>query len=99
MVAIGNTHINVGLQWGWHVLSPNLPFGDGVAYDDNDWNKVVVLMTDGNNQNTDTASYDENRSVYSGYGYNWQERFGTKTNDDDKRTEQLDERLTELCAR
>ena len=98
MVAIGNTHINVGLQWGWHVLSPKKPFEDGKPYDDKEWKKYVVLMTDGNNQNTDTVTQNQNRSVYSGYAYNWQERFGTKTNDDDTRTEQLDERLTALCA-
>jgi Flp pilus assembly protein TadG len=97
MVAIGNTHINVGLQWGWHVLSPNKPFEDGTDYDDDDWNKVVVLMTDGNNQNTDTNSQNKNRSVYSGYGYLWQDRFGTTSTDEDDRTEALDERLTELC--
>jgi Flp pilus assembly protein TadG len=97
MVAVGNTHINVGLQWGWHVLSPNAPFNDGVAYDDNDWNKVVVLMTDGNNANTDTVSQNQNRSVYSGYSYLWQNRFGTTSTDEDDRTDALDERLTELC--
>ncbi len=98
MVAIGNTHINVGLQWGWHVLSPNAPFNDGVAYDDDEWTKIVVLMTDGNNQNTDTVTQNQNRSVYSGYGYLWQNRFGTTSTDEDDRTDALDERLTELCA-
>jgi Flp pilus assembly protein TadG len=95
MVAIGNTHINVGLQWGWHVLSPNAPFKDGVAYDNPDWTKVVVLLTDGNNENAYGNESDE--SFYSGYGYSWQNRFGTTSTSASKRTAALDDRLAELC--
>ena len=99
MVAIGNTHINIGLQWGWHALSPNAPFGDGVAYDDGEWRKVVVLMTDGNNQNTNTDSDNKNDSVYSGYGYIWQNRFGNlgSGSSESARTTALDDRLALLC--
>jgi Flp pilus assembly protein TadG len=96
MVAIGNTHINVGLQWGWHVLSPNAPFQDGADYDDSDWTKVVVLLTDGNNENA--YGNDEDESYYSGYGYVWQDRFGTTSTSSSKRTEALDDRLGELCT-
>jgi hypothetical protein len=95
MVAIGNTHINVGLQWGWHVLSPNAPFEDGVAYDDEEWTKVVVLLTDGNNENA--YGNEKNESYYSGYGYTWQNRFGTTSTSSSQRTEALDARLDELC--
>lgn len=95
MVAIGNTHINVGLQWGWHALSPNAPFGDGVEYNSEDWNKVVVLLTDGNNENA--YGNRENESYYSGYGYIWQNRFGTTSNSRWRRTAALDSRLEELC--
>ena len=95
MVAIGNTHINVGLQWGWHALSPNAPFGDGVDYDDADWTKVVVLLTDGNNENA--YGNEENESFYSGYGYSWQNRFGTTSTRSSTRTAALDDRLEELC--
>jgi hypothetical protein len=101
MVAIGNTHINIGLQWGWHALSPNAPFADGVAYDDGEWRKVVVLMTDGNNQNTDNGNDDnKNNSVYSGYGYIWQNRFGNygaTSPSQSTRTAALDGRLALLC--
>src|SRR5207248_2661311 len=42
MTAQGDTTINAGLLWGWHTLSPNGPFADGVAYDDPDkTNKVI----------------------------------------------------------
>ena len=52
MVANGNTDIPFGLEWGWNVLSPVGPFADGKPYDDQEWEKYVVLMTDGNNRTT-----------------------------------------------
>lgn len=45
----GNTYGNVGMAWGWRVISPTAPFTQGVAYDDPDWSKVVIMMTDGDN--------------------------------------------------
>ncbi len=59
--ASGNTYINVGLVWGWRLLSPTLPFDQAVEYDDPDWSKTIVLMTDGDNQPL---------STYSAYGAN-----------------------------
>ena len=59
--ASGNTYINVGLVWGWRLLSPTLPFDQAVEYDDPDWSKTIVLMTDGDNQPLNT---------YSAYGAN-----------------------------
>ena len=41
------THIALGLEFGWHVVSPNAPFTEGVAYSDTDTLKVIVLLTDG----------------------------------------------------
>lgn len=49
LVAAGNTHGNVGMAWGWRVLSPEPPFTEGVEYDDPDWSKTVIMMTDGDN--------------------------------------------------
>lgn len=57
--ATGNTYINVGLVWGWRVISPTYPFTEGAAYDDVDWSKTIVLMTDGDN-----VPYNQ----YSAYG-------------------------------
>ena len=57
--ATGNTYINVGLVWGWRVISPSYPFTEGAAYGDVDWSKTVVLMTDGDN-----VPYNQ----YSAYG-------------------------------
>ncbi|NQZ13863.1 MAG: VWA domain-containing protein [Alphaproteobacteria bacterium] len=59
MNASGNTLGNIGLVWGWRVISPEEPFIEGAAYDDNEWDKAILMMTDGVN----TMS-----SVYSAYG-------------------------------
>lgn len=47
--ALGNTYINVGLVWGYRMLSPESPFAEGAPWDDDKWKKAVVLMTDGVN--------------------------------------------------
>jgi Flp pilus assembly protein TadG len=47
MQASGNTLSNVGMTWGWRVISPEFPFEEGVAYDDQKWRKAVIMMTDG----------------------------------------------------
>ncbi len=49
MQAVGWTYIPEGLGWGWRVLSPKKPFQEGVAYSNKDWQKILVLMTDGAN--------------------------------------------------
>jgi Flp pilus assembly protein TadG len=94
--ASGETHIPLGLEWGWHLLSPNGPFGDGVAYTTPKTSKVVVLMTDGENTYTDNNS--NNGSAYDGYAYIWNNRMGTTSSNESTRTTQIDSRLTTLCT-
>ncbi len=43
----GNTHISLGLEMGWHLISPNAPFTEGVAYDTEGTKKFIVVLTDG----------------------------------------------------
>lgn len=74
LVASGETNIPLGLVWGWHTLSPNAPFADGVAYDTQATTKIIVLMTDGDNTMNDPGWYNSNDSHYHGYGYVWQGR-------------------------
>ncbi|MGE4314495.1 MAG: pilus assembly protein TadG-related protein [Pseudobdellovibrionaceae bacterium] len=47
--ADGNTSGNIGMVWGYRVISPEFPFKEGVAFDDPKWRKAVVMMTDGDN--------------------------------------------------
>ncbi|WP_306049877.1 pilus assembly protein TadG-related protein [Oceaniradius stylonematis] len=96
MVAGGDTDIKAGVMWGWHVLSPNAPFGDGVAYDNREWTKIMILMTDGQNHNV--VVRNNNESVYSGIGYIWQNRIGMTSGNLNRRIDRLDQRLAEACA-
>jgi Flp pilus assembly protein TadG len=41
------THIALGVEFGYHVLSPNAPFTEGVAYADKNTRKFMVVLTDG----------------------------------------------------
>ncbi|MEM6902000.1 MAG: pilus assembly protein TadG, partial [Pseudomonadota bacterium] len=46
----GGTMGNMGMVWGWRVLSPGAPFDDNVLpYDEPLWQKAIVMMTDGDN--------------------------------------------------
>lgn len=91
----GSTNIPMGLMWGWHLLSPNAPFGDGAAYTNRKVTKIAVLMTDGDNSMPWAGNL--NNSEYSGIGYVWQNRVGT-TPDTGAANTALNGRLGALCA-
>ena len=96
MTAVGDTNIPMGMVWGWHALSPNAPFADGVPYSTPKTSKIVVMMTDGQNQNTSNSN--SNASYYSGIGYIWQNRLGITSGTNAQRQTALDGRLTALCT-
>jgi Flp pilus assembly protein TadG len=41
------THIALGVEFGFHMLSDNMPFDTGVSYDDDETEKFMVVLTDG----------------------------------------------------
>jgi len=41
------THIALGVEFGFHMLSDNAPFSEGVSYDDDETEKFMVILTDG----------------------------------------------------
>jgi hypothetical protein len=97
MQARGNTHVGLGLGWGWRMISPrwrglwggemntnNLP----LDYNTPHMNKAVVLLTDGENTMSDP--------VFTAYGYLSDGRLGT-TNSWQARTS-LDQRMMSLCT-
>lgn len=47
--ADGSTLSNLGMVWGYRVLSPGFPFREGADWANAQWRKAVVLMTDGDN--------------------------------------------------
>jgi len=99
MKAVGTTNIPEGLVWGWHTISPNLPFEDGKSYDTKHLRKVIILMTDGQNTFLDAKnSSNKNNSDYTGLGYIWQNMLGITSGSDSDRTSAMNSRLTELCT-
>jgi Flp pilus assembly protein TadG len=98
MVATGETNVPMGLMWGWHTLSPNAPFADGAAYSSTHLRKIIILMTDGDNTNTNPSSYNGNASYYEGLGYIWQNLLGITSGSDSTRTSKMNDRFTALCT-
>jgi len=47
--AQGYTYGNIGMAWGGRIVSPDYPFTEGAAWDDNEWEKAILMMTDGRN--------------------------------------------------
>jgi hypothetical protein len=97
MQAVGDTNLAIGLQWGWLTLSPSAPFGDGAAYNTPNTAKIMVFLTDGQNQNGDTSNSDD--SYYSAEGYIWQNRLGVGSGStQSQRTSAMDDRTAKICA-
>lgn len=56
LTAVGNTYMPSGLMWGWRALSPRNPLRHTV---DPDIEKVLVLMTDGENTRSKNGDWHE----------------------------------------
>jgi hypothetical protein len=73
------TNVSEGLAWGWRVLSPDPPYTEGRSFSDPSVQKVVVLLTDGEN-----VVYGANfsgsltKSDYGSYGFMGGGRFGSQ---------------------
>ena len=110
MSAGGNTVIPEGLAWGWRTLSPGAPFtkveagptipAAEISDYSSKWKKVLVLMTDGEN-NVSGGLNSLNGSSYSAYGYASvspvsKNRFGVSNPDNAESA--LDDAMLELCT-
>jgi hypothetical protein len=105
----GNTNSANGMVWGWRLLSPQAPFTAGVDQSggqNTQWQKAIVLMTDG--QNTVSNSSTHLQSAPSAYGYEIEQRMGIGVNNADdsdsaysasSMRDQLDEKLLRICRR
>lgn len=104
----GGTTSNLGLVWGWRVLSPQwrglwggetpaaMPLDYNTGYSD----KVVVLLTDGQNQFYDWPDHQPNKGVGpQGSDFTAYDRlnvFGYTTLDAGRK--EIDKRLAKTCA-
>lgn len=65
----GFTNILEGAMWGWRTLSPGVPFSEGKAYNTENNNKIMIVMTDGVNTWMGNNNTNPNKSFYSTYGF------------------------------
>jgi Flp pilus assembly protein TadG len=58
----GMTNVTIGLAWGWHTLTNSVPFEQGSA-PQGDLDKVIILLTDGDN----TQAWDNanNKNIFT----------------------------------
>ena len=59
------THISLGLEFGWHLVSDNAPFTEAQPYNTDDLLKAIVLLTDGKQT---TKAWGQNDSHSSSNG-------------------------------
>ncbi|MBX3531417.1 MAG: hypothetical protein KF849_12470 [Rhizobiaceae bacterium] len=70
----GGTNVPEGIAWGWRTVSGGEPFNQGRPDTENGVDKIVIVLTDGENTyytpsslgSTDNAGL---KSIYSAYGY------------------------------
>ena len=96
MVATGNTNIASGVGWGLRVLSSTVPFTEGAAYNDKKWRKIMVVMTDGENDWGNVSNM--NKTGYGGYGYSSQSLARLNINSISNSRTALDTRTAKACA-
>ena len=105
----GGTNIPSGAVWGWRVVSPGAPFteaiGPGEVGVDNttesDWQKAVLIMTDGFNDFADSNTNFGSRP--SAFGFEIEERMGDGIDQADDGTNDMegeaDNKLLRICRR
>jgi Flp pilus assembly protein TadG len=96
----GNTNSANGAVWGWRVLSHEPPFTEGVGAgspDYNDWQKAVVIMTDGDNTVSNLRTHWG--SDLSAYGFAVESRMGQNMNLASDMRNDIDNKLLRVCHR
>lgn len=97
LAAEGSTNISEGVAWGWRTLSPGAPFTQGAAYETYGVDKVLVVLSDGNNHVS--ARGDARGSDYSAYGYAANGRMNVSARPSQEEIwAEMDKRTLEVCS-
>lgn len=98
MVADGNTNIQQGAVWGMHALTSGQPLTQGKTEEPGRVAKVMILMTDGDNQPQMVS--DANGSAYFSWGFMYDGRLGPRANINStaKLRAEMDNRTKAVCA-
>lgn len=95
--ADGYTHVQLGVAWGWRLISPGEPYTDGHAYDDDEWEKAIIILTDGDNTMPTESNASINGSEYTAYGYAAQARLGAGIDTASEVEDEQNNILTRTC--
>lgn len=93
----GNTNSAEGMMWGWRLLSPEAPFESDIPYNDSEWQKAVVLMTDG--FNTVGSQNNYRGSSISAYGFAREQRMGANIDTAGEMLTEMNRKLLRICTR
>ncbi len=105
LVATGATNIPAGVVWGWRVVSPDIPFAEAIGPGETgpdssvfeDWQKAVVIMTDGENVFSGRSTHWG--SSISAFGYEIEERMGDGVDQSYKMENEADNKILRICRR
>ncbi|MBS7697824.1 MULTISPECIES: TadE/TadG family type IV pilus assembly protein [unclassified Chelatococcus] len=95
MVADGGTNLVEGFMWGWRTLSPRAPFADGKAYTERRNRKIIIMMTDGNNQWLQANNHND--SYYSPFGFYTNNRIASGLTTTQAARNAMDAKTLEAC--
>ncbi len=105
----GGTAANLGLAWGWRMLStrwqgrwaPESEIDRPVGPEQPDIEKIIVLLTDGENQAFDFQGHPSpagpRGSDFTGYGRVGDELLGPGINTQNTARAEIDRRMMQLC--
>ncbi len=97
MVAKGATSIVEGAMWGWRALSAGEPFTQGRAYNTKNNQKILILMTDGQNTYYPLSQEGFLKSMYDVFGYVGRGQLGTTSTSSSTWTTTMDQRTLQAC--
>ena len=94
--ALGNTNIFEGMMWGWRTLDDAEPFTEGRPRNAHNNEKIVILLTDGNNA---WNRMSNNRySSYSSFGFLADQRLVARNSNDSTIRSAMDSKTLAGCT-
>ena len=97
LVPFGWTNSAVGAMWGQRLVSPEEPYSSPIPDDDGQWQKAVVIMTDG--ENTVRGRDTHYGSHQTAYGYAREERMGDNVDTPGEMRDEIDDKFLRVCHR
>ena len=109
LVARGGTNITNGVMWGWRLVSPGAPFTEAIGPGEEgpessefeDWQKAVVIMTDGENsvEFLNSSVRTHLGALPNAHGYPIEERLGDGVDTAPRMETELLSKMLRICQR